>query len=78
MKICIGSYFRSWFAWARPAFFPIEQHHSLAMAKGDILDDPENYRRLVGRLIYLSVTRLDLSYCVHVLAQFMQQPWKEH
>jgi hypothetical protein len=31
----------------------------------------------VGRLIYLSVTRPELSYCVHMLAQFMQHPRQE-
>ncbi|XP_021747722.1 uncharacterized protein LOC110713581 [Chenopodium quinoa] len=35
-------------------------------------------RKLVGRLIYLSVTRSDLVYSVHVLSQFMQEPLIEH
>ena len=39
---------------AKPSQFPIEQNHSLALARGDFLSDPEQYRRLVGRLIYLS------------------------
>lgn len=63
---------------AKPAGFPIEQNHHLAVAKGPFLDDPEKYRRLVGRLIYLSFTRPDLAYTVHILAQFMQQPRQEH
>ncbi|KAJ9567088.1 hypothetical protein OSB04_003054 [Centaurea solstitialis] len=63
---------------AKPAGFPIEQNHHLAVAKGSFLDDPEKYRRLVGRLIYLSFTRPDLAYTVHILAQFMQQPRQEH
>ncbi|XP_027174543.1 uncharacterized protein LOC113774176 [Coffea eugenioides] len=63
---------------AKPSKFPMEQNHHLALAKGDLLQDPEQYRRLVGRLIYLSLTRPELSYGVHILAQFMQQPRKEH
>ncbi|KAL2928646.1 Retrovirus-related Pol polyprotein from transposon RE2 [Bienertia sinuspersici] len=63
---------------AKPASFPIEQNHSLALARGDLLTDPERYRRLVGRLIYLSFTRPDLAYAVHILAQFMQAPRVEH
>ena len=63
---------------ARPVSFPIEQNHNLAMAKGDILHNPESYRCLIDRLIYLFITRPELSYCVHALAQFMQQPRIAH
>lgn len=55
-----------------------KKNHMLALAKGAINDDPQRYKRLVGRLIYLSFTRPDLAYTVHVLAQFMQQPRQEH
>ncbi|KAK3028580.1 hypothetical protein RJ639_039271 [Escallonia herrerae] len=63
---------------AKPASVPLEQNHQLALATGHLIDDPERYRRLVGRLIYLCFTRPELSYCVHVLSQFMQQPREEH
>ena len=56
---------------AKPASIPVEQHHRLALADGRFLDDPERYRRLVGLLIYLCFTRPELSYCAHVLSQFM-------
>ncbi|XP_021867530.1 uncharacterized mitochondrial protein AtMg00810-like [Spinacia oleracea] len=42
------------------------------------MDDGEKYRRLVGRLIYLAVTRPYLAYSVHILSQFMQAPKDEH
>ncbi|GJW64399.1 retrovirus-related pol polyprotein from transposon TNT 1-94 [Tanacetum coccineum] len=63
---------------AKPTDLPLEQNHQLPLANGKPLVDPEPYRRLVGSLIYLSVTRPDLSYCVHMLAQFMQSPLQEH
>ena len=63
---------------ARPTGIPMEQHHRLAMADSMPLVEPEKYRRLVGRLIYLTLTRPELSYGVHVLAQFMQKPKEEH
>jgi hypothetical protein len=63
---------------AKPAQIPMDQNHRLSLVDGPLLSEPEKYRRLVGRLIYLYVTRPELSYCVHMLAQFMQQPRLPH
>ncbi|RVW97398.1 Retrovirus-related Pol polyprotein from transposon TNT 1-94 [Vitis vinifera] len=63
---------------AKPCGFPIEQNHRLGLANGELLSNPESYHRLVGRLIYLAVTHLDLAYSVHILSQFMQEPRIEH
>ncbi|KAK4260516.1 hypothetical protein QN277_003615 [Acacia crassicarpa] len=46
--------------------------------KEDLLSNPERYRRLVGRLIYLTNTRPDISFPVQVVSQFMQAPTKAH
>lgn len=59
---------------AKPAFTPLEQNHHLALADESPLPNPKQYRRLIGRLIYLCFTRPELSYCVHTLSQFVQQP----
>lgn len=63
---------------AKPAGTPIEQNHHLALADGADMADRARYRRLVGRLIYLTITRPELSYSVHILAQFMQKPKLAH
>jgi hypothetical protein len=63
---------------AKPATVPIEQNHQLALVEGEDLKDPTGYRSLIGRLIYLTITHPELSYCVHILAQFMQTPKIEH
>ncbi|CAH9074985.1 unnamed protein product [Cuscuta europaea] len=63
---------------AKPATSPIEQNHKLSQASGSLLTDPEPYRRLLGHLIYLAVTRPDLAYSVHILSQFMHQPRQDH
>jgi len=63
---------------AKPASFPLEQNHQLALSTSPLLSDPQRYRRLIGRLIYLAVTRPDLAYCVHILALFMQEPREAH
>ena len=63
---------------AKPSCFSMEQYHRLAHSNSPLLVDPEPYRQLVGRLIYLSVTRPDLTYSVHVLSQFMREPRDDH
>ncbi|KAK3002439.1 hypothetical protein RJ639_020957 [Escallonia herrerae] len=63
---------------SKPAAFPTEQNHGLALAGGPILSDPGPYRRLIGRLVYLTITRPDICYAVHVLSQFMQSPRSQH
>ncbi|XP_019092233.1 PREDICTED: uncharacterized protein LOC109129081 [Camelina sativa] len=62
----------------RPAITPLEQNHKLPLDDGPLLTDPKPYRRLVGRLLYLLHTRPELSYSVHVLAQFMKEPREAH
>ena len=38
----------------------------------------EQYRRMIGRLIYLTTTRLDISYSMQLLSQFMHKPTVKH
>ncbi|KAL4025120.1 hypothetical protein IC575_013498 [Cucumis melo] len=42
------------------------------------LEDPTLYRQLVGSLIYLTVTRPDIAYAVHIVSQFMAAPRTIH
>lgn len=35
--------------------------------------DTASYRHYVGKLIYLTITRPNISYCVGVVSQFMQK-----
>ena len=64
---------------SRTASVPMEQNHTLLGNKvSPFLIDPAPYRRLVGRLIYLTITRPDLSYAVHVLSQFLASPRQCH
>lgn len=66
------------FLGAKPAKLPMEQNLVLTQSDGDLLNDPSSYRHLVGRLIYMTITRPDLVYVVHVLSQFMDKPCISH
>ena len=43
-----------------------------------LLENISAYQRLVGKLIYLTITRLDICFVVLPLSQLMQQPKKSH
>ena len=42
------------------------------------MSNPSLYRRLVGNLVYLTVTRLDISYAVHQVSQYLSAPRSTH
>ncbi len=50
----------------------------LSANEGDLVEDTTMYKRIVGSLIYMTITRRDLSYVVRVVSQFMQTPRKPH
>lgn len=45
---------------------------------GPFFADPSQYRRLIGRLVYLLNTRPELSFSIHLLSQFMNKPRVAH
>lgn len=56
----------------------IVQNHKLGEFTDQVPTDKERYQKLVGKLIYLSHTRLDITYAVSVVSQFMLYPSEEH
>nr|XP_016440931.1 PREDICTED: uncharacterized mitochondrial protein AtMg00810-like [Nicotiana tabacum] len=42
------------------------------------LDDITAYQKLIGKLLYLTITRPDISFAVQTLSQFMQSPKQSH
>ena len=61
----------------KPADSPIEVNHRLGANEGEKADK-SRYQSLVGKLIYLFHTRLDVAYAVGVVSQFMQNPKSIH
>uniref|UniRef100_A0A6N2MH16 Integrase catalytic domain-containing protein n=1 Tax=Salix viminalis TaxID=40686 RepID=A0A6N2MH16_SALVM len=56
----------------------MEPDMTLASTDSDTLKDPTQYRRLIGKLIYLTITRPEITYAVNTLSQFMQEPKLHH
>ena len=52
----------------------MEQNLKLSKFYRELLPDPGVYRRLVGRLLYLTITRPNIAYSVYKLSQFMTKP----
>ncbi|MCO5552824.1 hypothetical protein L7F22_006341 [Adiantum nelumboides] len=63
---------------SNPISMPLDANTKLSAHDGDVLEDLTVYRRIVGSLIYLTITQPDLSYTVGLQSQFMQLPWKPH
>lgn len=62
---------------AKPSGTPMMPNQQL-VKEGELCKDPERYRRLVGKLNYLTVTRPDIAYSVSVVSQFMSSPTVDH
>nr|CAN80475.1 hypothetical protein VITISV_027529 [Vitis vinifera] len=57
---------------------PVELNAHLTPSGGKPLSNPSLYRRLVGNLVYLTVTRPDISYVVHRVSQYLSAPRSTH
>ena len=62
----------------KPSSVPMDPLVRLRKTSGTALDDPTSYRALIGRLLYLTITRPDITFAVHSLSQFMSAPTDVH
>ncbi|XP_062118913.1 uncharacterized mitochondrial protein AtMg00810-like [Humulus lupulus] len=61
----------------KPVAKPIKPRGKYKKEKGKIVDKGV-YHRLVGKLVYLSHTRLDNAFAVSLVCQYMHNPLEEH
>ncbi|KAF3672690.1 putative eukaryotic translation initiation factor 3 subunit K-like [Capsicum annuum] len=57
---------------------PMDPNAKLLPRQGEPLSDPGRYRRLVGKLNYLTVTKPDISFPMSVVSQYMSSPCDSH
>jgi hypothetical protein len=62
----------------KPTIIPMEHNLKLYKFEGGKLVSSTRYRQLIGSLIYLTNTHLDLSFAVNVLSRYMQEPRDSH
>ncbi|KAJ0519517.1 putative RNA-directed DNA polymerase [Helianthus annuus] len=65
----------------KPVNVPIEQNYLISSKLEKNQQDLKNitgFQKLIGKLIYLSLTRPDISYTVQFLSQFMHKPKEVH
>ena len=64
--------------YAKVVLTPIPTSPALSLTSGSTLSDPTEYRRVVGSLQYLLVTKPDIAFVVNKLSQYMHCPTTEH
>ncbi|KAM6555213.1 hypothetical protein CsatB_002232 [Cannabis sativa] len=66
------------YAGSKPAKAPMDPRTKLDDQQGEPLTNPSYYRQVVGKLLYLTLSRPDIMYAVNCLSQFMSQPRTTH
>nr|XP_020179221.1 uncharacterized mitochondrial protein AtMg00810-like [Aegilops tauschii subsp. strangulata] len=62
----------------KPVSTPVDTHSKLSGDAGAPVDDPSDYRSIVGVLQYLTMTRPDLAYAVQQACLSMHDPRTQH
>ena len=61
-----------------PLSTPMEQNLKLTSKESNEFEDATKYIQLVGRLIYVTITRTNISFVVRMLSSFMQKHCEGH
>ena len=58
---------------AKPCSSPMAPSVHLTR-EGELFEDPKRYRRLIGKLKYLTVTRPNIAHSISIVSQYMSSP----
>ncbi|MCH84640.1 retrovirus-related Pol polyprotein from transposon TNT 1-94, partial [Trifolium medium] len=77
-KYCLDLLKDSGLLASKPATTPLDPAVKLHNDDGKLYEDISAYRRLIGRLLYLTNTRPDISFAIQQLSQFLHKPTMVH
>ena len=64
--------------YCKPIQTPMETNMKLDATDGYVIADVKMYQQMVGKLIYLTITRPDIAFSVGIVSRYMQEPKKVH
>lgn len=62
----------------KPSSVPMVPNLKMSKTDGEILTDVGMYRRIVGCLMYLTITRPEITFAVNKLCQYSSAPRSSH
>jgi hypothetical protein len=77
-KYCLDLLHESGLLGSKPAATPLDPSIKLHNDDGKVFEDISQYRRLIGKLLYLTNTRPDIAYATQQLSQFLHKPTITH
>ena len=63
---------------SKPTTLPMDPNLKINQSDGELLQDITQYRRLIWRLSYLTLTRPDIAFTVNKLSQYASKPHTSH
>ena len=63
---------------SKPVETSMDPNVKLCVDQGELLPNLDQYRCLVGKLTYVTITRPDISFAVSMMSQFMSTPRLPH
>lgn len=78
MKYALELLEQTGFLGSKPVKTPMETNAKLSHDDSPRISDVATYRSLIGKLIYLTITRPDIAFPVQQLSQFLDCPTQDH